>query len=163
LRGQRAILDADLAALYGVTTKALNQAVKRNAERFPDDFCFRLVRNEVDALNRSQSVTGSKKHRDPRFPPLAFTEHGAIMAATILSSKRAVQMSVYVVRAFVRLRELLTSNTQLARRLNQLERKLEGHDAAITAILDAIRDLMSPPAVKRRAIGFTADVEPSSR
>jgi hypothetical protein len=85
------------------------------------------------------------------------------MAATILSSKRAVQMSVYVVRAFVRLRELLTSNTQLARRLNQLERKLEGHDAAITAILDAIRDLMSPPAVKRRAIGFTADVEPSSR
>lgn len=163
LRGQRAILDADLAALYGVTTKALNQAVKRNAERFPDDFCFRLVRNEVDALNRSQSVTGSQKHRDPRFPPLAFTEHGAIMAATILSSKRAVQMSVYVVRAFVRLRELLNSNTELARRLNELERKLEGQDATITAILDAIRELMSPPAVKRRAIGFTADVEPSSR
>jgi hypothetical protein len=161
LRGQRVILDADLATLYGVTTKALNQAVKRNAERFPDDFFFRPTRNEVDALNRSQSVTGSQKHRDPRFPPFAFTEHGAIMAATILNSKCAVEMSVYVVRAFVQLRRLLASNTELAQRLRELERKLEGHDAAITAMLAAIRELMNPPEAKRRAIGFTAEVESS--
>jgi ORF6N domain len=162
LRGQRVILDAELAALYGVTTKALNQAVKRNVERFPDDFLFRLAGNEVDALNRSQSVTGSQKHRDPRFPPFAFTEHGAIMAATILNSTRAVEMSLYVVRAFVQLRRLLASNTELGRRLDELEHKLEGHDAAITAILAAIRELMNPPEAKRRAIGFTAEVEPSS-
>jgi ORF6N domain len=91
LRRQRIILDADLAALYGAPTKALNQAVKRNAKRFPEDFMFRLNRVEVEALNRSQIVTGPQKHRDPRFPPYAFTEHGAIMAATILNSPRAVR------------------------------------------------------------------------
>ncbi len=102
LRRQRIMLDADLATLYGVPTKALNQAVKRNAERFPEDFMFRLTRAEVEALNRSQIVTASQKHRDPRFPPYGFTEHGAIMAATILNSPRAVEMSLYVVRAFDR-------------------------------------------------------------
>jgi len=100
VRGQRVILDAELAALYDVTTKALNQAVKRNVERFPNDFLIRLTRDELGVLNQSQSVTGSQRHRDPRFPPFAFTEHGAIMAASILSSPRAVEMSVYVVRAF---------------------------------------------------------------
>jgi hypothetical protein len=94
IRGYRVILDADLAALYEVTTKALNQAVKRNQQRFPGDFIFRLSRAETDNLNGSQSVTGSQKHRDPRFPPFAFTEHGAIMTATILNSPRAVEMSV---------------------------------------------------------------------
>lgn len=162
IRGQRVILDADLAALYAVTTKALNQAVKRNRNRFPADFLFRLTRSEVEALNRSQIVTGSQKHRDPRFPPFAFTEHGAIMAATILNSPRAVEMTVYVVRAFVQLRELLASNTELARRLDELERKLEGHDAAITAILSAIRELMNPPEATRRGIGFTANLEPTT-
>jgi hypothetical protein len=98
LRRQRVILDRELADLYGVTTKALNQAVKRNADRFPDDFRFKLGRAEIDTLNRSQTVTGSQKHRNPRFPPFAFTEHGAIMAATVLSSTRAVEMSLYVVR-----------------------------------------------------------------
>lgn len=159
VRGQRVILDTDLAALYGVTTKALNQAVKRNVARFPGDFLFRLARAEVEGLNRSQSVTGSQKHRDPRFPPLAFTEHGAVMVATILSSPRAVEMSLYVVRAFVQLRELLASNTELARRLDDLERMLEGHDETITAILSAIRELMNPPEPGRRGIGFTADVD----
>jgi hypothetical protein len=158
LRGQRVILDAELAALYDITTKALNQAVKRNAERFPDDFMFRLSRIETEALNRSQSVTGSQKHRNPRFPPFAFTEHGAIMAATILNSPRTVEMSVYVVRAFVQLRELLASSAELDRRLDELEGKLEHHDDAITAILSAIRELMNPPAPKRRGIGFTADL-----
>jgi hypothetical protein len=158
LRRQRIILDADLAALYGVPTKALNQAVKRNAERFPEDFMFRLTRAEVEALNRSQIVTASQKHRDPRFPPYGFTEHGAIMAATILNSPRAVEMSLYVVRAFVRLRALLASNTALARKLDELERKYQHHDEAITAILSAIRELTDPPVPKRRGIGFTADL-----
>jgi hypothetical protein len=94
LRGRRAILDAELAELYGVTTKRLNEQVKRNAGRFPDDFLFRLSRAEIDALNRSHFATGSRKHRDPRFPPFAFTEHGAIMAATVLNSSRAVEMSL---------------------------------------------------------------------
>src|SRR5579864_6506951 len=105
LRGHRVLLDSHLAALYGVTTKRLNEQVKRNAERFPLDFMFRLNRVETEGLNRSQFATGSQKHRDPRFPPFAFTEHGAIMAATVLNSPRAVELSIYVVRAFVKLRE----------------------------------------------------------
>lgn len=162
LRGHRVILDAELAALYGVSTKALNQAVKRNANRFPQDFMFRLTRAETGTLNRSQIVTGSQKHRDPRFQPYVFTEHGAIMAATILNSPRAVEMSIYVVRAFVQLREILSSNKDLARRLDQLEarieKKLTTHDDAIAAMLSAIRELMNPPPPKRRPIGFTADL-----
>jgi hypothetical protein len=162
LRGHRVLLDAELAALYGVTTKRLNEQVKRNAARFPADFIFRLTPTETVALNRSQNATGSQKHRDPRFAPYAFTEHGAIMAATILSSPRAVEMSVYVVRAFVQLREMLASNRELARRFAQLEtrldKKLTIHDEAIAAILSAIRQLMHPPVPKRRPIGFTADL-----
>jgi hypothetical protein len=162
LRGHRVLLDAELAALYGVTTKRLNEQVKRNAARFPADFIFRLTKTETVALNRSQNATGSRKHRDPRFAPYAFTEHGAIMAATILSSPRAIEMSVYVVRAFVQLREMLASNRELARRFAQLEtrldKKLTSHDEAIAAILFAIRQLMHPPAPKRRPIGFTADL-----
>ena len=160
LRGQRVLLDNELAALYGVTTKRFNEQVKRNKDRFPEDFMFRLVRAEVDALNRSQFATGSQKHRDPRFPPFAFTEHGAIMAATILNSPRAAEMSVYVVRAFVQLRDMLASNKELARRLDELERKLATHDQAITGILKTIRELMSPASEpKRRGIGFTADFD----
>jgi ORF6N domain len=166
LRGQKVLLDAELAALYGVTTKRLNEQVKRNAERFPEDFLFRLTPAEVEALNRSQNATGSQKHRDPRFPPYAFTEHGAIMASMVLNSPHAVEMSVYVVRAFVQLRELLSSNRELARRFAQLEtrldKKLTEHDQAIAAILSAIRELMNPPPPKRRPIGFTADLEEKS-
>lgn len=158
LRGHRVILDSELAALYGVTTKRLNEQVKRNIKRFPKDFMSRLTRAEVEALNRSQFETGSQKHRNPQFPPLAFTEHGAIMTATILNSPRAVEMSVYVVRAFVRLRELIASNSALVRKLNELEGKLKTHDEAIAAILSAIRELMIPTPLKSRAIGFTADL-----
>jgi hypothetical protein len=162
LRGHRVLLDAELAALYGVTTKRLNEQVKRNVARFPADFIFRLTKTETVALNRSQNATGSQKHRDPRFSPYAFTEHGAIMAATILSSPRAIEMSVYVVRAFVQLREMLASNRELARSFAQLEtrldKKLTIHDEAIAAILSAIRQLMHPPVPKRRPIGFTADL-----
>lgn len=162
VRGRKVLLDTELAALYGVPTKALNQAVKRNVERFPKDFRFRLSRVETVALNRSQSVTASQKHRDPRFAPYAFTEHGAVMAATILNSARAVEMSLYVVRAFVKLREIAASNKELAKRFDELEarlaRKLGTHDQAIAGLLDTIRELMNPPQPKRRAIGFTADL-----
>jgi ORF6N domain len=159
LRGRRVILDADLAALYGVTTKRLNEQVKRNAARFPNDFMFRLTHAETETLNRSQIATSSQRHRDPRFPPYSFTEHGAIMASTILNSPRAVEMNVFVVRAFARLRELLVSNAALARKLDELERKYQHHDEAIAAILSAIRELNDPQATKRRGIGFTADIE----
>jgi len=166
LRGQRVLLDAELAVLYGVTTKRFNEQVRRNRERFPEDFMFQLIPEELTSL-RSQFATlkeGRGQHR--KYLPYAFTEHGAIMAATILNSPRAVEMSVYVVRAFVQLRELLSSNRELARRFAQLEtrldKKLTEHDRAIGAILSAIRELMNPPPPKRRPIGFTADLEKSS-
>lgn len=166
LRGRRILLDHELAGLYGVSTKALNQAVKRNARRFPTDFMFRLTRGEAAALDRSQIVTGARKHRNPRFPPAAFTEHGAIMAAAVLNSSQAVDVSVYVVRAFVQLRELLSSNKELARRLDELEarieKKLSTHDDAIAAMLAALRELMTLRPTKRRGIGFTADLDVAS-
>lgn len=158
LRGQRVMLDADLAELYGVGTKVLNQAVKRNADRFPEDFMFRLDTAEVTDLNRSQIVTGSQKHRDPRFPPYAFTEHGALMLGNVLKSSRAVEVSLLVVRTFVQLRAMLSSHKELAAKLEQLERKVSGHDQAIAGLIDAIRQLMTPPATTRRGIGFLADV-----
>lgn len=158
LREQRVMLDSDLAALYGVTTKRLNEQVRRNKQRFPADFLFQLTTPEVAYLNRSQIATGMRKHRDPRFRPYAFTEHGAIMAATVLNSPRAVETSVYVVRAFVHLREVLATNTILARKLDELERKYRDHDQAIAAILSALRELTNPPVPKRRGIGFTADL-----
>jgi len=124
-----------------------------------EDFMFRLNREEVDALNRSQIATGLQKHRDPRFAPYAFTEHGAIMAATVLNSRRAVEMSIYVVRAFVQLRMLLASNKLLAQQLSRLERKAASHDIAISDILKTIRELMNPPIQKSRPIGFTANLD----
>jgi predicted AAA+ superfamily ATPase len=162
LRGQRVILDNELARIYGVETRVLNQAVKRNAERFPQDFRFQLTVAE-SAASRSQPVTLKPgRGKNIKFRPFAFTEHGAIMAATILNSPRAVEMSIYVVRAFVQLRELLSSNKELAKRLDQLEarieKKLASHDEAIAAMLSAIRELMNPPTTKRRGIGFTADL-----
>jgi len=159
-RGERVILDHDLARLYGVTTKALNQAVRRNPERFPQDFVFRLDYPEVAGLrsqsvtskgraDRSQSVTGLRGGR--RSLPFAFTEHGALMAANVLRSPRAVQMSLYVVRAFVRLRRSLTQHADLARKLEALEKK---YDAQFKVVFDAIRALMTTPEPRRRAIGF---------
>jgi hypothetical protein len=161
LRGHRVILDAELAAIYGVTTGRLNEAVKRNAERFPEDFMFRLSAAEHAALI-SQIATSKSGRGGRRKLPWAFTEHGAIQAANVLNSPRAIAMGVYVVRAFVQLRELLASNTALARKLDELERKYKHHDEAIAAILSAIRELMHPPAPKRRPIGFTADLTEKS-
>lgn len=163
IRGQKVILDADLARIYGVPTKRLNEQVKRNRQKFPPDFLFKLTAAEVKELNRSQIATGSQKHRDPRFAPHAFTEHGAIMAANVLNSPRADQMSVYVVRAFLKMRSLLTEHRELARQLAELEKKLtkrlDVHEVAIVDVLHRIMRLLDPPSVpepKRRQIGFHA-------
>ncbi len=161
LRGQRVLLDTDLAKLYGVKPKRLNEQVRRNRAKFPGDFAFQLEFNEL-RQNWSQIATSSKKYRGPKRPPLAFTEHGAIMAAMVLNSPRAVEMSVYVVRAFVKLREVLASNVDLARKLEALEKSVTALDAdtrkQFEEVYGAIRALMMPAVQKSRPIGFTADL-----
>jgi hypothetical protein len=163
LRGQKVLLDAERAALYGVTTRRLNEQVRRNRARFPEDFLLELTAEEFANL-KSHFATSSWGGR--RKPPLAFTEHGAIMAATVLNSPHAVEMSVYVVRAFVKLRELLVSNKDLARKLVALERSLVTLDLKtqrqFKEVYNAIRSLMTAPVPKRRGIGFTADLEEES-
>jgi hypothetical protein len=166
VRGQRVIVDADLAALYGVETKRFNEAVKRNAAKFPADFMLTLTTEEFAAL-RSQFATSndSPGRGGRRYAPRVFTEHGALMAATILNSPRAVEVSVYVVRAFVRLRELASSHGDMAKRLDELEQKTEAlainHDtfsrntrAQLKQVFDALRELMTPPEPPKRPIGF---------
>jgi hypothetical protein len=159
VRGEKVILDADLSALYGVDTKVLNQAVKRNVDRFPEDFMFRLTQAE-----KSEVVTNCDHLERLKFSPVlpwAFTEHGAIMAANVLSSPRAVQASVFVVRAFVRLRRMLLQHTELAAKLTELEGRVEKHDRKIIALIDAIRQLMAPPPEPpRKKLGFQSEVEP---
>ena len=160
VRGHKVILDADLATLYEVPTKRFNEAVKRNVAKFPADFMFALSATEWAAL-RSQIATlepGRGQHR--KYLPYVFTEHGAIMAATLLNSPRAVEASVFVVRAFVQLREFLASNKDLARQLKALEKRIEkklgSQDQAIAGIIDTLRQLMSPANTRRR-IGFVID------
>jgi len=153
LRHQRVILDSDLAELYGLAVKRLNEQVRRNKERFPLDFMFRLTAKENEAL-RSQFATSKKGRGGRRYLPYAFTEHGAIMAATVLNSKQAIEMSVFVVRAFVRMREMLAKNRQLAAKINELDRCLETHDTAIQDIIEAIKELMLPEEPSKRKIGF---------
>jgi len=154
IRGQRVMIDADLAELYGVTTKALNQATKRNSARFPVDFVFQLSDSE------KQEVVTNCDHLErikfSRTLPYAFTEHGAIMAASVLNSPRAVEVSVFVVRAFIKLREFIASNKELAQQLQALERKVGSQDEAIRALVKAINQLMVPPAEpkKKGRIGF---------
>ena len=153
------MLDRDLAQLYGVPTKAFNQAVRRNRDRFPPDFMFRLSKQEFENL-RSQIVTSSLKSQfaisssgwgGRRHPPYAFTEQGVAMLSSVLRSKRAIQVNVEIMRAFVRLRRMLASNEELARKLAAMEKK---YDAQFKVVFDAIRELMSPPSPKRRRIGF---------
>jgi phage regulator Rha-like protein len=153
VRRQRVILDSDLAELYGVTVKRLNQQVNRNQERFPADFMFQLTSTEDKAL-RLQIATSKKGRGGRRYLPYAFTEHGAIMVATVLNSARAVEMSVFVVRAFVRMREMLAKNRQLAAKINELDRRLETHDTTIQDIIEAIKELMVPEGPSKRKIGF---------
>jgi len=153
LRGHKVILDADLAELYGVEVKRLNQQVKRNIDRFPGDFVLQLSSAQYESL-RLQIATSKEGRGGRRYLPYAFTEHGAIMAATVLNSKRAVEMSIFVVRAFVRMREALAANQQVVAKLTELECRLESHDADIQDLVEAIRELMAPPPPNGRRIGF---------
>ncbi|MGI8889509.1 MAG: ORF6N domain-containing protein [Chthoniobacterales bacterium] len=171
IRGQKVMLDFDLASLYGVATKVLNQAVKRNRDRFPEDFMFRLSAEEVDflrsqvvpgppqanrvqKLNRSQVVTGALKHRERRSRPYAFTEQGVAMLSSVLRSVSAVQVNIAIMRAFVQLRSALESNRALARKFSELEERVGQHDEDIAAIIEGIRQLLEPPAKSPREIGF---------
>jgi len=173
VRGQKVMLDFDLAALYGVATKVLNQAVKRNRERFPDDFMFRLTAQERSNLksqivtssqqtlnsqqipsNWSQIVTSSRKHRGAAYRPYAFTEQGVAMLSSVLNSARAVKVNIAIMRAFVKLRETLETNRELARKFAELEKHVGKHDEEIGAIIEAIRQLMASPTKPRREIGF---------
>jgi hypothetical protein len=162
LRGQRVILDADLAELYGVQVRHLNQQVKRNAKRFPLAFRFQLSPHEWKIL-RSQNVISSEGHGGARYRPYAFTEHGAIMAATVVNSERAIEMSVFVVLAFVRMRRAIAGNRHILTKLAELERRLESHDTDIQDLMDAIRELMSPAEPTRSRIGFEAPAVSSGK
>ena len=147
------MLDADLAQLYGVSTKRLNEQVKRNQDRFPEDFMFQLNAAEVKNL-RSHFATSKKERGGRRYSPYAFTEHGAIMLAAVLNTPRAIEVSVFVVRAFVKLREILSTHKALAHKLAELESKIETHDDAIRSLVSAIRELMAAPERPLKKIGF---------
>jgi len=174
IRGVRVMLDSDLAAIYGVSTKRLNEQVKRNLDRFPADFMFQLSAKEAAALrsqiatgspqtvdyqrsvsDRSQFATGSQKHRDPRLRPWAFTEHGALQVANILNSANAIHMGVFVIRAFVKMREHLATNAAILKRLAEIDKSLLVHDSALRDIYQKLLPLLSPPPdPPRRKIGF---------
>jgi hypothetical protein len=147
IRGMKVMFDFDLADLYAVETKALNQAASRNLERFPLDFMFRLEPGEVENINRSQIVTGSQRHRDPRFPPRVFTQEGVAMLSGVLRGKRAVEVNVSIMRAFVRLRELLATNQELARKVAQ-------HDRQIAVLFEHVKNMLAPVPLKKNPIGF---------
>jgi ORF6N domain len=167
IRGQRVMLDADLAELYQVPTKALNQAVKRNLDRFPNDFMFRLTSEEAGVLNRSQIVTGSRKHRDPRLLPYAFTELGVAMLSSVLNSERAVQMNILIMRTFVKLREVLASHKDLAHKIEQQGKTLKDHEQLFTIVIKDIQALgqhvakefkkLRAPRRRKPRIGFKVD------
>jgi len=159
IRGQRVMLDADLAGLYGTTTKRLNEQVKRNRGRFPEDFMFQLTKKE-----KAEVVAICDHLAKLKFSPVlpnAFTEHGVIMVASVLNTKRAIQVSVFVVRAFVKLREMLSTHKELAHKLAELERKLQNHDESIRSLVVAIRQLMAPPEPEpeppKKRIGFLVE------
>lgn len=159
LRGRRVILDRDLATIYGVSTGRLNEAVKRNLRRFPEDFMFRLTREEAEYSRSQFAILNGRRGSNIKYSPNAFTEHGAIQVANVLHSKLAVEMGIYVVRAFVQLRSLLASNKELAHQFAELERRVASHDQAIVGILKTIRELLNPPIKKSRPIGFTANID----
>ncbi len=156
LRGHKVLLDSTLATLYGVPTKVLVQAVKRNLERFPIDFMFQLANQEL-AILRSQTVTSSWGGR--RTAPYVFTEQGVAMLSSVLNSPRAIAVNIEIMRAFVRMREIIAANKELAKKLDELERKVGSHDQAIAGILAHIRQLMAPPDTKKRPIGFVTPKE----
>jgi ORF6N domain len=167
VRGRRVILDADLARIYAVSTKRLNEQIKRNVERFPDDFMFRLTRAETETLLRSRSQNATlKRGSNIKYSPCVLTEFGAIMAANVMNSPQAVRMSVFVVRAFVQMRELLTGTQELARQLKDLEARLtsrlDTHEAAIVKVLRSVMEILNPPPLPepiRPKIGFNRGVD----
>jgi ORF6N domain. len=174
LRGEKVLLDFDLAALYGVETRILNQAVKRNADRFPSDFMFQLSLEEAERISQlvtsyraghtvsdsSQIVMSLGKHRGKRYRPYAFTEEGIAMLSSVLNSERAVKVNIAIMRAFVKLRQALDTNRELAQKFSQLERRVGKHDEEIAVIFEAIRQLMAPPEKPRREIGFHVREKP---
>ena len=153
IRGHKVMLDSDLAGLYGVTTKRLNEQVRRNLSRFPEDFMFQLTESETH-LFRSQIATSKKGRGGRRYPPYAFTEQGVAMLSSVLNSERAIKVNIEIMRAFVRLRQILASNKELAKRLNALEKK---YDAQFKVVFEAMRELMRPPEPKKRPIGFLVE------
>jgi phage regulator Rha-like protein len=170
IRGERVILDSDLARIYGVETKALNRAIRRNREKFPSDFMFQLTKAEFELLRRQIGTlkTGRGQHR--KYLPYAFNEHGAIMAANVLNSPQAVQMSVFVVRAFVKMRDARSDSRELAKKLAALEKELKGrldvHEAAMVGILQRVMDILDPlpqPEPPRREIGFHVKEDPDEK
>ena len=155
IRGKRVMIDSDLARLYGVSTKRLNEQVRRNKNRFPADFMFQLSKKELDDWRSHFATTNPAAKMGLRRPPYVFTEYGALQLASVLNSPTATEVSILIVRAFVQLREILSSHTQIARKLEDLEHKIASHDETITSIIQAIRRLMEPPEpAKRRPIGF---------
>lgn len=159
IRGQKVLLDSHLAELYGVETRSLVQAMKRNRQRFPEDFVFQLTPAETEIL-RSQTVISSRGHGGRRYLPYAFTEQGVAMLSSVLHSPRAIKVNIAIMRAFVRLREILATHKDLARKLDEHERKLGQHDEQFQVVFEAIRQLMAPPPpAKRRRIGFAAELD----
>jgi len=158
LRGEKVLLDRDLAELYGVETKVLKQAVRRNIKRFPSDFMFELSKEEFEDW-RSQFVTSNSDKMGLRYKPMSFTEQGVAMLSSVLKSERAIKVNIAVIRAFVRLRQMLASNAELARKLEEMEKK---YDEQFKVVFDAIRALMAPPETKKRKIGFEVK-EPKGR
>ncbi len=154
IRGQKVMLDTDLAELYQVPTKRLNEQVKRNISRFPSGFMFQLSIEEIKLLNRSQFATGSEKHRDPRFRPYVFTEFGVAMLSSVLKSDRAVQMNIYIMRAFVKLREVLATHADLAQRMKELEMEQKKQGEHIVAVSSVLKQLMEEPVKENGKIGF---------
>ncbi|MGB2929228.1 MAG: ORF6N domain-containing protein [Desulfobacterales bacterium] len=154
IRGMKIMLDRDLAELYGVETGALNRAVKRNAERFPEDFMFQITGEEAELL-RCQTGISKPGRGGRRYLPYAFSEQGVAMLSSVLNSKRAIEVNIAIMRAFVQLRKMIDSHAELSRKLSDLERKLGDHDEQIQAIFEAIRQLMAPPDKKKRKIGYT--------
>ncbi len=158
VRGQKVMLDSDLAKMYGVSTMRLNEQFRRNRKRFPEDFAFQLTNQEF--TNLKSQIAISSLHGGRRSLPLAFTEHGAIMLASVLNSPIAVDASVRVVRAFVRIREMLSANKELAKKFAELEQRLDGHDEALGNLFEAIRQLLSPQVESKREIGFHIREQP---
>ncbi len=160
IRGQRVMLDSDLAELYGVNTKALNQSVKRNPGRFPTDFMFQLTTEEIQDLNRSQIVTGSQRHRDPRYLPYVFTEHGVAMLSSVLNSEIAVQMNILIIRVFIKVKELILSNKDLEIRISEVEKKQKEQGALLNNVHSVVKHLLEKPDKPKGKIGFQQKSSP---